>query len=59
MDNIFWLGQIFWLTFLACGIYLSIVYARLANEESARTVKPEVPVAERPHTGSAGLIVSH
>ena len=59
MDQIFWLGQIFWLTFLVCGIYLSLAYAHLADEESARTVKPDVPAAEQPHTGSAGLIVSH
>jgi len=59
MDDIFWIGQIFWLTFLACGIYLSLAYARLADEESARTVKPEIPAAEQPHTASAGFNLSH
>jgi predicted permease len=58
MDQIFWLGQIFWLAFLACGIYLWLVYARLADEESARTVKPDVPAAKQPHTGSAGFDLS-
>jgi hypothetical protein len=52
------MDQIFWLAFLACGIYLWLVYARLADEESARTVKPDVPAAKQPHTGSAGFDLS-
>ncbi|HKA43150.1 MAG TPA: hypothetical protein VKF40_14270 [Burkholderiales bacterium] len=43
MDDIFWIGQFFWLMFLGCGGYLAFVYASLADEESARTVTPERP----------------
>jgi hypothetical protein len=61
MDAIFWFGQIFFLMFLVCGIYLSIAYAYLADEESARTVEPDsapTPAAQ-PSAGDAGLIASH
>ena len=45
MDEIFWLGQIVWLMFLGCGAYLSLAYIQLADEESARTVKPDRKLA--------------
>jgi hypothetical protein len=61
MDEIFWFGQIFFIMFIVCGIYLSLAYAGLADEESARTVEPDsapVPVAH-PCAGNTELIVSH
>jgi hypothetical protein len=61
MDAIFWFGQIFFLMFLVCGIYLSIAYAYLADEESARTVEPDnaEPPAAQSRPGSSELIASH
>jgi hypothetical protein len=60
MDDFFWLGQIFWLTFLVCGIYLSLAYAHLADEESAKSVSPDnaLPPAAQIHTGSTGFDLS-
>jgi len=61
MDDILWLGQVFWLTFLACGVYLSLAYAHLADEERAKTVSPDNPLPPAAQTGpgNAGFIVSH
>jgi hypothetical protein len=59
MDAIFWFGQIFFIMFLVCGIYLSISYDHLADEESARTVKPDsvAPRAAPVSIEGAGLMV--
>ena len=61
MDEIFWFGQIFFIMFLVCGIYLSISYARLADEESARTVEPDsvAPRAAPVPNEGVGLMVFH
>ena len=50
MDDIFWIGQFFWLMFLGCGGYLAFVYASLADEESARAVTPERPALSTAQT---------
>jgi len=60
MNDIFWFGQIFWLTFLVIGVCLSLAYAHLADEESAKSVSPDNarPSAARSQTGSTGFNVS-
>ena len=47
MDALFWVGQVVWLCVLACGAYLSFVFADLADEERARTVTPDKVRKER------------
>ena len=41
IDALFWIGQVVWLAFLACGAYVSFSFADLADENAARTVTPE------------------
>ena len=55
MDEVFWLGQIFWLTFFACGAYLSFAFFRLADEGNARTATPAVPPATHAGLGKASF----
>jgi hypothetical protein len=45
MDEIFSIGQFFWLMFLGCGGYLAFVYAHLADVETAKTVSPDRAIA--------------
>ncbi len=51
MDEVFCIGQIFWLAFLACGAYLSFAFFRLADEENARTATPAVSTVTRAGPG--------
>jgi len=61
MDALFWIGQVGWLVFLACGAYVSFCYADLSDAESARMARPDKsrPPATEPGSGNAGFNVSH
>jgi hypothetical protein len=54
MDGSFCIGQIFWIAFLVCGVYLSFAFWRLADEETARTATPAVPTATGAGAWQAG-----
>ena len=50
MEQLFWIGQVGWIAFLACGAYVSFSFYELADEEHARTAQPRKPA---PHAMSA------
>ena len=57
MELLFWVGQVGWVAFLACGAYVSFCFYDLADEEHARAAKPvarTMPL-ESAHAGFASL----
>jgi hypothetical protein len=46
MDTLFWIGQVGWLAFLACGAYVSFCFWKLSGEERARAAELERRVAQ-------------
>jgi hypothetical protein len=50
MDALFWIGQVDWLAFLACGAYLSFCFWKLSDEENARKAElaRQAPETARP-----------
>ena len=50
MDALFWIGQVDWLAFLACGAYLSFCFWKLSDEENARKAELVEAGAPKLHT---------
>jgi hypothetical protein len=60
MDALFWIGQVGWVAFLACGAYLVFCFWELVDEERARKAELEERAARdaRPAGEGRSFILS-